>query len=401
MVDRLGNRDARRVFLHLHALGDPPGRRLGRKDLADLVRRIGFVQVDSIRTVERAHHHILFSRNAAYRPDWLHHHIERERSLFENWTHDASVIPVEWYRYWKPRFERAREKILAHDWWRQRLGEDYAETCARVRAHIEANGPVRSRDLTEEEEHHDGSTAGQAWWGWKPSKAALEHLWRTGELAVTAREGFEKVYDLAANVIPREHYEAVAGHEEFVDWACRSALERLGFASPGELAAFWGAISAAEAKGWCEAQGSETLMPLEVENADGTVRLHVARPDILDLATEAPPPPARLRFLSPFDPVLRDRKRMERLFGFDYRIEIFVPEAKRSFGYYVLPMLEGDRLVGRIDMKASRADGTLEVKGLWLEPRLSMSAQRRARIAAELERWQRYLGLDRVVGWEN
>lgn len=398
MVDLLPNREARRLFLHLHALGDAPGRPFRRKDLPSLIHRIGFVQVDSIRTVERAHHHILFSRANAYKPDWLHHHLERERSLFENWTHDASVIPVEFYPYWKPKFRRTRDRLMSRDWWRERLGEDYQETCARVKAHIAENGPVRSRDLTAEESHHDGSDENKAWWGWKPSKSALEHLWRTGELAVSAREGFQKVYDLADNVVPWAHFAAEVHDVEFIDWACRSALERLGFATPGELAAYWDAITPAEAKQWAEEQTADSAIQIEIENADGTTRQHLARPDALDLAHELAPPPGRIRFLSPFDPALRDRKRLQRLFGFDYRIEVFVPEAQRQYGYYVFPMLEGDRLSGRIDMKADRGAGLLKVRRHWLEPRLSLTQQRKDRMEAELFRWLRYLGLDRAEG---
>jgi uncharacterized protein YcaQ len=398
MVDQLPNRDARRLFLHLHALGDAPGRPFRRKDVPELIHRIGFVQVDSIRTVERAHHHILFSRANAYKPDWLHHHIERERTLFENWTHDASVIPVEFFRYWKPKFHRTRERLMSRDWWRERLGEDYEETCARIRAHIEENGPVRSRDLTADESHHDGSDENKAWWGWKPSKSALEHLWRTGQLAVSAREGFQKVYDLVEKVVPPEHYAPEVHDEDFIDWACRSALERLGFATPGELAAYWDAITPAEAKEWAERQCPEIAIPVDIGNADGTVRRHLARPDALDLASEVSPPPGRVRFLSPFDPALRDRKRLQRLFGYDYRIEVFVPEEKRQYGYYVFPMLEGDRLTGRIDMKADRPAGVLRIRKLWLEPRLSLTPQRKAKIEAELQRWLKYLGLERADG---
>ena len=196
--------------------------------------------------------------------------------------------------------------------------------------------------------------------------------------------------------MPSEHFDPVVHDEEFIDWACRSALERLGFATPGELAAYWDAISPVEAKAWAERQTADTAVPVEVENADGTLRQHLARPDAFDLMAAAPPPPGRIRFLSPFDPALRDRKRLQRLFGYDYRIEVFVPEAKREYGYYVFPVLEGDRLVGRIDMKADRQAGVLGVRKHWLEPRLSLTAQRKARMEAELVRWLKYLGLERA-----
>ena len=117
MVDRLNNREARRLFIARHGLAEPVGSGLRRRDLPTLIESLGFVQIDSIRTVERAHHHILFSRAGTYRPSWLAHHLERERSLFEHWTHDASIVPVEYYAYWKHRFAAARDRILSKSWW--------------------------------------------------------------------------------------------------------------------------------------------------------------------------------------------------------------------------------------------------------------------------------------------
>src|SRR5262249_52396100 len=162
-------------------------------------------------------------------------------------------------------------------------------------------------------------------------------------------------------------YEPEVSHEEFVDWACRSALQRLGFATHGEIAAFFALVSPEEAKDWVTAHRDE-LVEVMIHPADGDrPRLSYAFlgfPDNLGALDE---PPARLRVLSPFDPLIRDRNRTERLFGFYYRIEIFVPEPKREYGYYVFPLLEGDRFVGRIDMKADRKTGTLDVKRIWWE----------------------------------
>ena len=143
------------------------------------------------------------------------------------------------------------------------------------------------------------------------------------------------------------------------------------------------------------------MRAIEVEGIGGELRGMYVRPDIEELLASAPEAPPRVRFLSPFDPIVRDRKRAEWLFGFDFRIEIYVPAAQRKYGYYVYPMLERDRLIGRIEVKANRDAGALDVIGLWLEPKIRMSKPRRARIDAELERWRRYLGLDRVVWRES
>jgi len=262
-----------------------------------------------------------------------------------------------------------------------------------VLAEIAKRGPTLTRDMGTDEKRSNGG-----WWDWNPSKTSLEYLWRTGGLCICRREGFQKVYDLTENVIPAEHREADHDRDALIDWSCRAAMDRLGFATPGELAKFWALISPAEAKEWAAKQNS--LVEVEIEGADRTPRKHLAKPELLE--EDAPDPPARIRVLSPFDPMIRDRKRTQRLFGFEYTIEVFVPEPKRKYGYYVFPLLEGDKLIGRIDMKTDRAEDALIVKGLWLEPKVKLSAARQARLEAELERQRRFSGLSRTEfldGW--
>ena len=188
---------------------------------------------------------------------------------------------------------------------------------------------------------------------------------------------------------------------ETIDWACRFALDRLGFATSGELAAFWDLISPAEAKDWCAAACTRGEIVLaEIGLSDGSWRKSYIWPGTPDL--RPPEPTGRLRILSPFDPALRDRKRAERLFGFSYRIEIFVPEHKRRYGYYVFPILEGDRLVGRVDMKAERASDRLFVRALWPETGVRFGPGRMSRLEAALARTARLAGVGDVVfgeGW--
>jgi uncharacterized protein YcaQ len=382
------NRQARRLFLHLQGLSAPPRAKLTRPGLLGLIERLGFVQVDSINTVERAHHMILFARNQTYAKADLARLLERDRGLFENWTHDASIIPTAFYPYWEQRFVRDAGRLRAR--WREWRREGFEEMLDDILEHVRREGPAMARHLRRP---HDPSANG--WWDWHPSKTALEYLWRTGALAVCRREGFQKVYDLAERVIPAAHRTAAA--EDYVDWFCRGALDRLGIATAGELAAFWDAVTPEEARAWCRDRLGDELIEVEIEPADGSrPRTALARPDILDQAAEAPEPPARLRALSPFDPVIRDRARTRRLFGFDYRIEVFVPAARRTYGYYVFPLLEGDRLVGRIDMKCDRRDGLLRVTGLWLEPGVKLTATRRRALDAELDRLRRFAGAERV-----
>ncbi|MCA1366652.1 YcaQ family DNA glycosylase [Bradyrhizobium sp. BRP14] len=394
MTIRLSNRDARRIFFAKQGLSGAPHRALGKDGLLRLIHDIGFVQVDSIATVERAHHQILFSRNQTYRREHLAELLEKDGELFEHWTHDASIIPSAFFVYWKHRFKWESETLRER--WRKWRGEGFDAGCDETYARIAANGAVMARHLKE-----DGHESG-GWWNWHPSKTALEVLWRQGKLAIARRENFQKVYDLTERVIPTRHYEGDVSHAEFVDWACRGALERLGFATHGEIAAFWDLVSPDEAKAWVAAHRDE-LSDVVIESANGgRPRPSYAFAGFPDNLGDIPDPPGRIRVLSPFDPLLRDRNRTERLFDFFYRIEVFVPEAKREYGYYVFPLLEGDRLIGRIDMKADRKRGSLDVRRLWLEKGVKASSGRMEKLMAELDRIARFTGVEEVgllEGW--
>jgi uncharacterized protein YcaQ len=388
MAIRIAGNQARRLTLTLQGLADPPRRKLSADSLLALIERIGYVQVDSVNVVARAHHMILFARNQTYRPALLQRLVEKEGRLFENWTHDAAIIPTRFYPYWRVRFERERERLAAR--YRKHFpGHDDQRGVAMLE-HIRHNGAVMARDFNE------GLPPRGGFWDWHPDKAALELLWRTGHLTIARRQGFQKVYDLAERVLPAEALAGLPSHEALVDWACRGALDRLGFATPGQIARFWDLVSVDEAKAWC-GRHAELAVPALVETVDGSMRQVVARADIEEQLATAAECPQRVRVLSPFDPLLRDRKRLMALFGFDYRIEIFVPEAKRQWGYYVYPLLEGDRMVGRIEVKSDRVRGELSVHKLWPEPGVKWTDARQSKLEAELDRLARLVGATDVV----
>lgn len=391
MIPTLDNRAARRLFLHCHALAEAPTGPSRGTDLLALIERLGFVQVDSINTVERAHHMILFARRATYRPHHLPPLLERDRTLFEQWTHDAAIIPTAFYPHWHLRFARNAAAMRAR--WQTDRRAGFEEKFDSVLAQIAAHGPVCSADVGAGEARTSGG-----WWDWHPSKTALEFLWRTGDLAICHRENFRKFFDLSTRVIPQARHSAPPDPAQSIDWLCAGALDRLGFATPGELAAFWDIVTPAEARAWAQDQLARArVIEIEVQSADGRYRRHLARPDVLEQARQAPTPPNRLRVLSPFDPALRDRARTERLFGYHYRIEVFTPAAKRRYGYYVFPLLDGERLVGRVDMKADRTTSTLNVSALWPEAGINWNGARQRRLTAELRRVQRFAGLDALA----
>jgi uncharacterized protein len=393
MTTTISTESARRLFLGAQGLLADPARKTTRATLAKLIEQMGFVQVDSINVVERAHHLTLSSRLDAYAHEHFTHLLEKDRFLFEHWTHDASVIPTAWFAHWKPRFARYREKVRNNKWWRQLIGPEPDKVLDHVRDRITREGPLRSQDF-----EHDRKGAPAGWWEWKPQKAALEYLWSTGELMIARRENFQKVYDLTERVLPDSLTLAHPTEAEHVEWACRTAFERLVIATPKEIAAFWQAITLAQARQWCEqAVQAGEILPVLVESPNGAKpRASFALSDWQQRLRKLPEPPERMRLLCPFDPVMRDRVRALWLFGFDYRFEAFVPEAKRQYGYYVLPILEGDRLVGRIDPKFRREQNTLEVRKIYWEPQVKVTKTRRKKLDEALLRLAKLIGAERV-----
>ena len=380
MTLRLSNRDARRLWLAQNLLTT------GARDPLDTIRGLGFVQIDTIRNVVRAQDHILWSRaGARYREEGIWKHL-KARALFEHFTHDASLIAAEVLPYWSRRFRMLGDQVARSGW--HRPGLDPGEVEA-IRARIEAEGPLSTHAFTSERK------SPKEMWARPPHKKALDQMWYAGELATAHREKFVKFYDLGARVFPGGCHSGKPEREQ-IGWLHTRAMQHLGVATPSELMKFWEASSLMEAKEWIAGAG---LRPVEVETADGRLYVAHAVPDIGERLAEAPEPGGRVRLINPFDPAVRDRDRLERLFGFAYRNEMFVPRAQRVYGYYVYPLLEGLRFIGRIELKADRKQGVLWVMGYWPEPGLRASRSRTARIEAELDRFRRFAGLEAVT-WD-
>ncbi|SIO23107.1 hypothetical protein SAMN02745824_3452 [Parasphingorhabdus marina DSM 22363] len=381
MALRIRNRDARQLWLNSQGLATAP---TGPLDLQAIIRKLGFVQLDTIRNVTRAHHHILWSRNQNYREPMLNRLLAKDRAVFEHFTHDASVLPIEFFPMWQRQFTRLSERLSRSDFYSTGLAED---EIAAIKARIADEGPLSTHAF-------DTKIEGKKeMWARPPHKKALDHMWYTGELSTSHRENFIKFYDLTERVIPDHHRDAQHEDAHQLDWLCRNALDRLGFGSPGDIQRFWAAASAKEVRDWTESR-AHRLVPVELQTADGEWVKALAPEDIETRLAENVKPTSRLRILSPFDPVIRDRTRLLRLFGFDYRIEIFVPAAKRKWGYYVYPLLEGDRMVGRVELKADRKAGWLKLLNLWPEPKVKWTPARAEKLEAELCRLARFVGAE-------
>jgi len=384
MMLKITNKQARWYWLQKNLLAKPP---LGTFDLMQTVKDLGFVQIDTIQNVARAHHHILWSRNQCYRSNMIDEHLGRAGDLFEHFTHDASMLPTEFYPMWRRRFDLMRARV-------EKLYFDKTVTDEKEQKliidRITEDGPLST-------ESFDSKIEGEkVMWARPPHKKTLDYLWYAGKLATSHREKFRKYYDLPHRVIPKDVLETELSAQEQIDWLCDAALRRLGIASLSEIRKFWEAVSPKEVKAWAEAAD---LQVVGVQANDGSWSEAYAFPDIETEIEELSKPTSRLRIINPFDPCIRDRVRLKRLFGMDYTIEIFVPAEKREWGYYVYPLLQNDRFVGRIELKADRKSDQLQVVAFWQEAKVKWGKARHDALDKELKQFAKFGGVEDIV-WQ-
>ncbi len=346
-------------------------------EVVDIVRRLGCVQLDSISTVDRAHRLTIGSRIGAYARE-VESRLLRQGRLFEYWAHEACLLPIEDFPLFKRRMEHLRER----HWWGRRHDHD-PEVKERVLSALRANGALPTRFF-------EGSGGG-GMWSWKPEKRILEDLFAAGEVVVAGREGFQRLYDLPERVIPRQYLDApTPSEDEFVrGYALRAVQGR-------------GALTEAGIAEHCRLRGGAKAMRPHVDRlaAEGLVRrVEVddgGAPVVVPGDAELDGAPTGGVLLCPFDNLMWDRPFVERVFGFRHLIEVYKPEHERTFGYYVLPFLAGDRLVGRADVKVDRAEGVLRVKAFHLEPRVRRSNALETAFEKALQRLARTAGADTI-----
>ena len=368
----------RRIALDRQGLLRPNHFGRGKNATLRAVERLGYVQIDTISGVERAHHHILWSRIPNYRPRFLEQ-LVRERKLFEYWAHAAAWLPMSEYRFALPRMRKLNGE---RDWFRN---SDRALQREIIRR-IEIEGPLRARDFIDPNHRSDG------WWEWKPAKQALEQLFMQGELMVSGRDGFQKLYDLPQRVLPAWVDTSEPSMEEFAAHLIDSTLRAHGFASLVSMTYLRKGqqLRAAVRRDLESRLESGRLITLSTGKAS---QLYID-PEVLD--SRAPRCSARVSILSPFDNVLIQRQRTREIFGFDYQIECYLPAGKREFGYFCLPILYRDRLVGRIDCKAHRSSGQLQVISKQIEARVDANFDEAFAVA--LQAFANFNGCAKIQG---
>lgn len=375
---------ARRIALAAQGFTDPrPAGRPDRRHLRRVLGRVGLLQLDSVNVVVRSHYLPAFSRLGGYPRALLDRAAYPDGELFEYWGHEASLLPVALHPLLRWRMERYADLWSAGrrltDLRRRRPG--YIED---VLAEIAERGPLGAGQLA------DIGSRGGPWWGWHDGKIATEYLFAAGVLSTAFRRRFERVYDLTERVLPP----AVLGMptpaiEDAQRDLVRIAARALGIATETDLRDYFRLRPAPARARVAELVATGELLPAAVEGWRAPAYLHPK--------TAVPRRVHARALLSPFDSLVWDRNRTERLFAFRFRLEIYTPAANRVHGYYVLPFLLGDRLVARVDVKADRAAGALRVPAAWAEPAADVDAVA-GPLAAELGELARWLGLECVTG---
>ncbi|HDS29137.1 MAG TPA: winged helix-turn-helix domain-containing protein, partial [Candidatus Acetothermia bacterium] len=378
MMTTLSVSEARQITLRAQRLDG--GRSLAGMDgAAQVIDQLGYVQIDSIAVVERAHHHTLWGRCDGYRPEVLDL-LMADRRVFEYWAHALALLPISDYRFYVPRMQQQRDGRRG---WLRPWRDEHGELIDQVLNRIRSEGPLASKDFAPPE----GATS-RTWWDWKPAKTALEVLFWQGDLMISRRDGFQKLYDLTERVLPAETNTRPPSPEELGRFHVRRALRGLGLATEREIKTLFHLSDLAQIRRTLHLlQEEREVVAVQIEGAPGTNYALAA-------AIEPPASPTLriARVLSPFDNLVILRDRLERLFGFEYTIECYLPAGKRRYGYFVLPVLWGTEMIGRLDAKADRKEGRLLVKGFWFEPSFSSFDAVLPSLAEELARFARFNG---------
>jgi uncharacterized protein YcaQ len=348
---------ARHAQLEALGLAKPPRRRARMKDVLAAIRAMHVLQIDTIHVVARSPYLVLWSRLGDYRQGWLDAHLAKG-NLFEYWAHEASFLPIEDYPLLRHRMLDLNGKgwKYRHDW-----VEKNRDTIEHVLEVIRQHGPVRSADF---ERLDQGSGA---WWGWKPEKRALEVMLTAGHLMVRRRDNFQRVYDLRERVLPDWDDTMLPDPEAAERTLVLQAAQALGVATARWLADYYRTRTVETARR-AEALAREgRLLRVDVAGWKEPAYVHADNAGLIERAATGRIRPRHTTLLSPFDPLVWDRRRALATFDFDYRLECYTPAPKRVYGYFTLPILHRGRLVGRLDPKAHRATGRMEIRSLYLE----------------------------------
>ncbi|ALK34632.1 hypothetical protein Bpla01_59050 [Burkholderia plantarii] len=366
--------------LHLSAQGllTAPRRKAVKADVLDAIRRMAQLQIDTIHVVARSPYLVLFSRLGPYEPQWLDEHLA-EASLFEYWSHEACFLPIE-------AFGLMRHRMLNPQGmgWKYAAGwhDEHRDAIDALLERVRATGPVRSADFARE-----AGEKGSGWWDWKPEKRHLEVLFSTGQLMVAARRNFQRIYDVWERVLPHwDDARDLPAPDGVLPQLLRNTCRALGIARADWVADYYRLPKRAYRNELHALADAGELLPVAVEGWKEDAFVHRDLAPLLARAADDTLRSSVTTLLSPFDPVVWDRRRASQLFDFDYTIECYTPAHKRRYGYFCLPVLHRGKLVGRVDAKAHRAQGVFELKAVHVEPGVKLGSGLTADVARAIRR---------------
>ncbi len=377
MVDTLSASQARRIALAAQGFGKPRGP-VGTRQLNLALQRLAVLQLDSVNVFERSHYLPLFARLGAYDKTQLDRlTFARKAPYVEYWAHQAALIPVDDWPLWQWH----RDAELAGTGRTKAWDRSNTAMTDFLLAELAEKGPMPASKI-----EHEANKRSGPWWGWSEVKSALETMFFDGRVAVAGRKNFERYYDLPERRLPAEVLARSIPKSDAVRELVARAGEALGIATVRDLADYWRLPQADTRLAIAQLIEGGELLPVSVAGWAAQAYLH--RDARVPRRIEA------MALLSPFDPVVWERARTERMFGFHYRIEIYTPAPQRKFGYYTLPLLQDEALVGRIDLKSDRQNRTLRVQSAWREPGQAPDVARIGHLLRETAAWQ---GLESLV----
>lgn len=378
---------ARKIALGTQLLAGTNKSLKGKEGIARTIETLGYIQIDTISVVQRAHHHTLWTRNPDYTQEMLDKLQAEDRRIFEYWGHAASYLPMSDYRFYLPRMRRFSDPI--NKWEKERF-EKYHHLMEPVLERIRQEGPLGSKDFIPVGQKKKGT-----WWDWRPAKVALELLFWQGRLMITRRNNFHRLYDLTERVLPQNIDTTVPDNSELGRFLVYRALSAYGIAPENEIRDH---IQAADndliREPLRELVNAGEVLPVRIREKPELE--YYALTDTIEKYLKQKKSSNVLHLLSPFDNMIIQRDRILRLFDFDYALECYVPAGKRKFGYFVHPILYGDRLVGRLDPKADRKNRTLIIQKLMMESDFTISDEFLQALTEKLLLYARFNDCDKI-----
>ncbi|MFC2165539.1 winged helix-turn-helix domain-containing protein [Acidobacteriota bacterium] len=388
---------ARKITLDAQLLGDRTKLLEGKEGIAQVIENLGYVQIDTIAVIKRAHHHTLWTRQSDYEEKMLHELQLRDRRVFEYWGHAMSYMPMTDYRYVLPRMRNFNSPSSK---WAQYGLEKSEGMMQPVLERIKKEGPLGAKDFAP----IPGTKSG-TWWNWKPAKFALEMLYWKGDLMITERRNFQKIYDLTERVLPDDIDTRYPTDDELGQYFIRRALLAYGVAHERDIHVFMQPAAGRDAD--IRAANKEIMSKslADLVDAGDVVRVKIdddknsyyfALSETAEKFQNLKESSSSVYLLSPFDNLMTPRDRTKRLFDFDYSLECYVPEAKRKYGYFVLPILWNGSFVGRLDPKADKKMKTLFIRNLVFEEQIDISCDFLSSFMDKLAAFARFNGCEHI-----